>query len=75
MATDAPARTDLLTRAAALVPVLRERALETERLRHIPPETVRDIVNSGLIRLGVPDRFGGAGIDYDLAYDVNGQRP
>jgi len=55
--------------------VLRERALETERLRHIPPETVRDIVNSGLIRLGVPDRFGGAGIDYDLAYDVNGQRP
>jgi alkylation response protein AidB-like acyl-CoA dehydrogenase len=63
-------RAELLERAAALVPVLRERALETERLRRIPPQTVRDLVDSGLIRLGVPDRFGGAGIDYDLAYDV-----
>jgi alkylation response protein AidB-like acyl-CoA dehydrogenase len=63
-------RAELLDRAAALVPVLRERALETERLRRIPPRTVRDLVDSGLIRLGVPDRFGGAGIDYDLAYDV-----
>jgi alkylation response protein AidB-like acyl-CoA dehydrogenase len=70
MIAETVTRAELLERATALVPVLRERALETERLRRIPPHTVRDLVDSGLIRLGVPDRFGGAGIDYDLAYDV-----
>jgi 3-hydroxy-9,10-secoandrosta-1,3,5(10)-triene-9,17-dione monooxygenase len=63
-------RDELLRRAAALVPVLKERALETERLRHIPQSTVDDLVASCLIRLGVPDRFGGLGVDYDLAYQV-----
>jgi len=63
-------RDQLLERAAALVPRLRERALETEQLRRLPQATVDDLRASGLIRLGVPDRFGGLGIDYDLAYDV-----
>jgi len=63
-------RTELLRRASALVPALKERALETERMRRIPQATVDDIVASGLVRLGVPDRFGGPGVDYDLAYDV-----
>jgi hypothetical protein len=45
-------RDELLGRATALVPVLRERAVRTEHLRHIPPETVQDLVSSGLIRIG-----------------------
>jgi 3-hydroxy-9,10-secoandrosta-1,3,5(10)-triene-9,17-dione monooxygenase len=68
--TRVPSRAELLDRARLLVPVLRERALTTERLRRLPRETVDDLVASGLIRLGVPERFGGWGAEYDLAYDV-----
>ena len=35
-------REELLRRAAALLPVLKERAVRTEQLRQIPPETVQD---------------------------------
>ncbi len=63
-------RDDLLRRAAALVPALRERAARTEQLRAIPPETVQDLRASGLVRIGNPERFGGHGIEYDLAFDV-----
>jgi 3-hydroxy-9,10-secoandrosta-1,3,5(10)-triene-9,17-dione monooxygenase len=63
-------RAELLKRASDLVPVLKERALATEQLRRLPPETVQDLVSSELIRLGVPERFGGLGSEYDLAYDV-----
>ena len=52
------------------MPVLKERALDTERLRRLPRETVRDLVASELMRLGVPNRFGGLGMDYDEAYPV-----
>jgi alkylation response protein AidB-like acyl-CoA dehydrogenase len=61
---------DLLRRATDLLPKLKKRALETERLRRLPRETVDDLVASQLIRLGVPDRFGGIGPDYDRAYPI-----
>jgi 3-hydroxy-9,10-secoandrosta-1,3,5(10)-triene-9,17-dione monooxygenase len=61
---------ELLGRAAALVPVLRERAARAEQLRQIPPETVADLRASGLIRIGNPDRYGGQGVEVQLAYDV-----
>ena len=60
----------LLRRAAELVPVLKERAVQTERLRRLPRETVDDLVASELMRLGVPERFGGLGPDYDRAYPI-----
>jgi 3-hydroxy-9,10-secoandrosta-1,3,5(10)-triene-9,17-dione monooxygenase len=63
-------RDELLRRAAALLPVLKERAARTEQLRQISPETVQDLVSSGLIRLGNPQRYGGLGIEYDAAFDV-----
>lgn len=40
----------LLACARALVPVLRERADEAEKLRRIPPETINDLRRSGLLR-------------------------
>jgi 3-hydroxy-9,10-secoandrosta-1,3,5(10)-triene-9,17-dione monooxygenase len=61
---------ELLRRATALLPVLKERAARTEQLRQIPPETVQDLVSSGLIRIGNPQRYGGLGIEYDAAFDV-----
>ena len=63
-------REELLRRAARLVPVLRERAARTEQLRQIPPETVRDLRDSGLIRIGNPERYGGHGLDIDTAHEV-----
>jgi 3-hydroxy-9,10-secoandrosta-1,3,5(10)-triene-9,17-dione monooxygenase len=70
MADDEVSRDDAVRTAAALVPVLRERAARTEQLRQIPPETVKDLTASGLIRIGNPRRYGGNGLEIDAAYDV-----
>lgn len=61
----------LLQRASALVPVLKERAAQAEKLRHVPPDSVQDLLASGLILIGNPDRFGGAGLDIDTAFAVS----
>jgi alkylation response protein AidB-like acyl-CoA dehydrogenase len=50
--------------------VLRERAARAEQLRQIPPETVDDLRASRLIRIGNPERYGGLGVEVDVAYDV-----
>jgi alkylation response protein AidB-like acyl-CoA dehydrogenase len=63
-------REELLRRASQLVPVLKERAARTEKLRQIPPETVHDLVSSGLIRIGNPERYGGHAVDVDVAHEV-----
>jgi 3-hydroxy-9,10-secoandrosta-1,3,5(10)-triene-9,17-dione monooxygenase len=49
---------------------LRERAAQTEQLRQIPPETVQDLIASGLIRIGNPPRYGGLDVEYDASFDV-----
>ena len=63
---------EVLRRAEALVPVLAERALEAERLRRIPDETVADLRDAGLLRLANPDAYGGIdpGFDYDTVLEV-----
>ena len=61
---------ELQHRTMELVPVLKERAARTEQLRQIPPETVQDLVSSGLIRIGNPPRYGGLGVEYDAVFDV-----
>jgi 3-hydroxy-9,10-secoandrosta-1,3,5(10)-triene-9,17-dione monooxygenase len=63
-------RDELVQRASALVPRLRERAARTEQLRRVPQETIADYVDAGLMRLANPDRFGGLGHDVDLMFDV-----
>jgi 3-hydroxy-9,10-secoandrosta-1,3,5(10)-triene-9,17-dione monooxygenase len=63
-------REELLRRAGQLVPTLRSRAIRAEQLRQIPPETVDDLLASGLIRIGNPRRFGGHGVEVDTAFAV-----
>jgi 3-hydroxy-9,10-secoandrosta-1,3,5(10)-triene-9,17-dione monooxygenase len=63
-------REELLWRASQLVPVLKERAARIEKLRQIPAETVHDLVSSGLIRIGNPERYGGHAVDVDVAHEV-----
>lgn len=49
----------MIERARAMIPVLRERAVETERLRTLPQETVDDFLAAGFYRILQPTRFGG----------------
>ncbi|MFN8636959.1 MAG: acyl-CoA dehydrogenase family protein [Chloroflexota bacterium] len=70
VATTPATREEMLRRASALVPRLRERAERTEQLRRLPEETVADLVDAGLLRIGTPARFGGNGLDVDAAFEV-----
>jgi alkylation response protein AidB-like acyl-CoA dehydrogenase len=63
-------REELLRRASALVPVLKERAARTEQLRQIPPETVQDLLASDLHRVAVPRRYGGLDVGYDIMLEA-----
>ena len=63
-------REELVRRAGQLVPVLQERAEQTESLRRIPEETVGDMISAGLLRIATPERFGGHGLEFDVLLDV-----
>ena len=66
----APDRETLLARAEALIPALRERAAEAEALRRIPDESIADLVDSGLMRVTLPTRLGGAEADYRTMMEI-----
>jgi 3-hydroxy-9,10-secoandrosta-1,3,5(10)-triene-9,17-dione monooxygenase len=55
---------DALAAARALGPALRERAARCDTLRKIPEDTIEDLQQSGLFRLMVPRKFGGAGFGF-----------
>src|SRR5919199_913469 len=55
---------ELLARAEALVPVLRERAGHTEELRRLPDETIEDLHRAGLFRILQPKRVGGSELPF-----------
>ncbi len=59
----------MVARARSLVPALRERATRTEELRRLPPETERNLRDSGLFRLLQPKRVGGSELDYVALVD------
>ncbi|HEY7540559.1 MAG TPA: acyl-CoA dehydrogenase family protein [Methylomirabilota bacterium] len=63
-------REELLRRATALVPVFKERAARAEELRQVPPESIRDLLASELIRIGNPRRYGGHDVEVDTAFEV-----
>jgi 3-hydroxy-9,10-secoandrosta-1,3,5(10)-triene-9,17-dione monooxygenase len=53
------------------LPALKERAAQAEQLRQVPPNSVKDLLASGLIRIANPDRFGGVGLDVDSTFAVS----
>jgi 3-hydroxy-9,10-secoandrosta-1,3,5(10)-triene-9,17-dione monooxygenase len=59
----------MIARAKALIPRLRDRASLTEELRRLPPETERDLHESGLFRIVQPKRVGGSEFDYVALVD------
>jgi alkylation response protein AidB-like acyl-CoA dehydrogenase len=70
MTTAETAATSLVERAAALVPLLRERALETERARRVSPEVYDALAEAGVFRMLVPRRYGGDEADFQIQADV-----
>src|SRR3954447_4496304 len=60
----APDFPELLARAEALGPVLRERAPQGEELRRLPDETIADLHQSGLFRILQPKRVGGSELPF-----------
>lgn len=54
---------DAPLRAQQLIPVLRGRAAETDRLAKFPDATVQDLERLGLFRLSFPQVYGGEQID------------
>jgi 3-hydroxy-9,10-secoandrosta-1,3,5(10)-triene-9,17-dione monooxygenase len=68
----APPRFDeLMARAEALVPVLRERAAEAEELRRLPDVTIGDLHESGLFRLLQPARVGGSELPFRSLFELS----
>jgi alkylation response protein AidB-like acyl-CoA dehydrogenase len=63
-------REELVRRAAELVPVLRDRATQTEALRRVPQETIDALCRADLLRAPLPERFGGLGLDFEIIVDV-----
>lgn len=60
----------MMERAETLVPVLRQRAVQTEALRGLPPKTERELHDAGLFRMFQPRRAGGSELDYVAMVDV-----
>ncbi len=61
---------EALSRARRLVPALRERAARSEAGRTMPPETVRELHESGLLRVFQPRRWGGMELDFVAYVDI-----
>src|SRR6476620_2475321 len=59
MAKVAQAETLFLEKARELVPKLWERAQETENIRRIPEETMKELKEAGLITMLRPKQYGG----------------
>jgi alkylation response protein AidB-like acyl-CoA dehydrogenase len=66
-------RNALLERARALVPVLKERASETSKLRRLPDNTLADFRAAGLMGLLKPKKFGGPEVRIDTAMEVTAE--
>jgi 3-hydroxy-9,10-secoandrosta-1,3,5(10)-triene-9,17-dione monooxygenase len=62
--------TELIRRARALVPVLAERAAQTERDRRVPAESIADLQAAGLLQVMQPKRWGGHELGLDVANEI-----
>ncbi|WP_433666035.1 3-hydroxy-9,10-secoandrosta-1,3,5(10)-triene-9,17-dione monooxygenase oxygenase subunit [Nocardia sp. CA-136227] len=61
---------EITDRVAAALPALRERAHETERLRRIPDQSIKDLQETGFFTLLQPRQWGGTAADPVLFYDT-----
>jgi 3-hydroxy-9,10-secoandrosta-1,3,5(10)-triene-9,17-dione monooxygenase len=62
---------ELLARARALVPGLRERVGECEEQRRIPEASIRELKQAGLFRVLQPRKFGGYELDFSTYVKIS----
>src|SRR2546423_6060524 len=67
---NSPTADELIIRARALAPRLRERAVKAERDRNVPQQSVDEYLASGLIHTLQPKRWGGYEHDHEVAFDI-----
>ena len=65
-----PSADELVARARALAPKLRERAIQAERDRNIPLESVQEYIDAGLLRTLMPRRWGGYEHDHEVQFNI-----
>src|ERR1700676_3052457 len=65
-----PIAHELIDRAAALVPRLRERTDEADRVGHLHDETIQDLVDNELLKAMVPRSFGGFEQDWVIGAKI-----
>src|SRR5262245_13067545 len=65
-----PSHDELVTRARALVPALKERAERCEAERRVPEQTIEDFIRAGLLRMSQPARYSGYEMPWDVQCDV-----
>jgi alkylation response protein AidB-like acyl-CoA dehydrogenase len=65
-----PSVDDLISRARELAPVLRQKAIETERNRRVSAETAKLFQEAGFFRILQPERYGGFAMDYGVQMRV-----
>ena len=65
-----PSADELIARARALAPKLRERAVKAERDRNLPRESVEEYIDAGLVHTLQPKRWGGFEHDHEVAFDI-----
>ena len=61
---------EAMSRARALVPVLRERAERGEAAREMSKETLDDLHRAGLLRFHQPRRWGGMELEFVSLFDI-----
>ncbi len=69
----APTREELLDKARAMVPELRQKALQTERNRIIPAETHRTFQDAGFYKVFQPGRYGGYEMPISMLVEMGGE--
>jgi alkylation response protein AidB-like acyl-CoA dehydrogenase len=68
-----PTAEELVGRAAALVPMLRENAAATEKARRVLPEHFEALSEAGIFKMCAPKRYGGYELDFQAQCDVLAQ--
>ena len=65
-----PTKSEMIARAEALLPALRERSADAEKNRRLSDETVREFRAAGFPKILQPKRFGGYELGPDTAVEV-----
>ncbi|MCG7200259.1 acyl-CoA dehydrogenase family protein [Marinobacter pelagius] len=65
-----PTEKELVERARALIPMLKEKADSVEKARQVPSETIQEFINAGFFKILQPEQFGGWAMSPSVFYKV-----